>query len=99
MKPNDFTFATKEWFSRIARTGFGPLGLALAWAGLGLPAQGGDVLVPAHAVWRFLDNGSDQGTAWRAAGFSDAAWRSGAAELGYGDNDEATVVGFGASDT
>ncbi|MSU51419.1 MAG: hypothetical protein EXS37_20415 [Opitutus sp.] len=52
-------------------------------------------LVPRNATWKYLDNGSDQGTAWRAPGFDDSAWPSGAAELGYGDGDETTVVGFG----
>ena len=54
---------------------------------------------PPGAVWRYLDNGSDQGTAWRAAAFNDTGWKSGAAELGYGDGDEATVVGYGPNST
>ncbi len=53
------------------------------------------ILVPTGSVWKYLDNGSNQGTAWRAAGFADGAWASGAAQLGYGDGDEATVVSFG----
>src|SRR5439155_4651059 len=36
-----------------------------------------------------------RGRAWRASAFSDAAWASGPAELGYGDGDEATVVRYG----
>ncbi|MBI2927274.1 MAG: fibronectin type III domain-containing protein [Verrucomicrobia bacterium] len=52
-------------------------------------------LVPTGAVWKYLDNGSDQGTAWRAAEFNDAGWAAGPAQLGYGDGDEATVVSFG----
>src|SRR5829696_4023475 len=52
-------------------------------------------LVPTGATWRYLDNGSDQGTAWRAASFNDSTWRSGPAQLGYGDGDEATTLGFG----
>lgn len=46
-------------------------------------------------VWRFLDNGSDQGTTWRNPAFDDAAWNSGAAKLGYGGDGETTVIGFG----
>ena len=56
-------------------------------------------LVPTGAVWKYLDNGSDQGTAWRATSFSDSTWPSGPAQLGYGDGDEATTVGFGPSST
>lgn len=52
-------------------------------------------LVPTGAVWKYLDNGSDQGTAWRATAFNDSTWPAGAAQLGYGDGDEATTVGFG----
>src|SRR4029434_6571087 len=52
-------------------------------------------LVPAGSVWRYLDNGSNQGTAWRALNFGDSSWASGPAQLGYGDGDEATVVSYG----
>jgi hypothetical protein len=53
------------------------------------------VLLSSNVVWKYLDNGSDQGTAWRQRGFNDSAWPSGLAQLGYGDGDEATVVGYG----
>ncbi|MFN0244996.1 MAG: metallophosphoesterase [Planctomycetota bacterium] len=55
----------------------------------------GTVLSARGATWKYLDDGSDQGTAWRAPSFDDASWASGPAELGYGDGDEATVVSFG----
>ncbi len=55
-----------------------------------------NVLVPLGSAWRYLDNGSDQGTAWRDPGFNDASWQSGPAQLGYGEGDEATVVSFGS---
>ena len=52
-----------------------------------------EAVVPFLATnWKYLDNGTDQGTAWRAPGFVDTAWKTGTAELGYGDGDEATVV-------
>ena len=45
--------------------------------------------------WKYLDDGSDQGTAWRAPAFDDDSWAAGPSELGYGDSiPEATVVGF-----
>ena len=53
------------------------------------------VVVPRGSVWKYLDDGSDQGRAWRAPGFDDGAWRAGPAELGYGNKDEATVVSYG----
>lgn len=45
-----------------------------------------------NSWWRYLDNGTDQGTAWQAWGFDDSTWAAGPGELGYGDGDEATVV-------
>ena len=49
-------------------------------------------LVNSNSMWKYLDDGSDQGTAWRANGFNDAGWANGMAELGYGDGDEVTTV-------
>ncbi len=45
-----------------------------------------------NGSWRYLDDGSNQGTAWRASAFDDSSWNFGYAELGFGDGDEATVV-------
>lgn len=54
-------------------------------------------IVPANSVWLYLDNGTNQGTAWQDPGFSDVSWSSGNAELGYGDGDEITTVSYGPS--
>lgn len=51
-------------------------------------------VLPLNQTWRYLADGSDAGTAWRAVLFDDSTWSSGAGELGYGDGDEATVVPF-----
>ena len=53
------------------------------------------VLIPKGAVWKYLDDGSDQGTEWKEAGFDDSAWKSGPAKLGYGGKDVKTQIGFG----
>ena len=59
------------------------------------------VFVPPGAAWKFLDNGSNQGSEWRATNFNDTAWASGPAELGYGDaadgRPERTVVNDGTN--
>src|SRR5688572_15189817 len=52
-------------------------------------------LVATNANWRYWDQGTDEGTAWRAGGFNDSGWSNGIPQLGYGDNDETTVVGYG----
>src|SRR5262249_44065228 len=49
-------------------------------------------LIPAGSSWRYLDNGSKQDTDWRGRNFNDANWRTGLAQLGYGDGDEQTTV-------
>ncbi|NIP93280.1 MAG: hypothetical protein GWO24_07415, partial [Akkermansiaceae bacterium] len=55
-------------------------------------------LIRTGASWFYLDDGSNQGTAWREPGFDDSGWRRGRAELGYGDGDEVTEVRFGPND-
>ncbi|MCA9213170.1 MAG: lamin tail domain-containing protein [Planctomycetales bacterium] len=42
--------------------------------------------------WKYLDDGSDQGNAWRESDFNDDAWKVGNGEFGYGDGDETTVI-------
>ncbi len=56
-------------------------------------------VVPAGSVWKYLDNGSDQGSAWQAPGFDDAAWASGPARLGYGGDGEVTLLSYGSNAT
>ncbi|MFN8490571.1 MAG: S8 family peptidase [Caldilineaceae bacterium] len=46
-------------------------------------------------LWKYLDNGSDQGSTWRQPAFSDSSWATGAGPLGYGNGWEATVIGYG----
>ena len=48
-------------------------------------------------TWKYLDDGSDQGTAWRSPSFDDSGWKSGPSELGYGGDGEGAgqIVGFG----
>lgn len=48
--------------------------------------------VPWGSSWKYLDDGSNQGTVWRGAGFDDASWKEGIAQFGYGDGDEATKL-------
>ncbi|MBT4520858.1 MAG: metallophosphoesterase family protein, partial [Halieaceae bacterium] len=52
-------------------------------------------LVSQGANWRYLDDGSNQGSAWRASNFDDSGWASGNAELGFGESDESTLLTSG----
>jgi hypothetical protein len=49
-------------------------------------------LIAAGSVWRYHDTGLDPGPAWSQPDYNDAAWPAGPAQLGFGDDDEATVV-------
>jgi hypothetical protein len=62
-----------------------------------LPAQPAVFIRPGDG-WRYQDSGTDEGTAWRQRVFNDAAWSTNAAQFGYGQGDERTVVAFGLDD-
>jgi 3-phytase len=53
------------------------------------------VIFPFGSSWKFLDNGSDQATAWRATSFNDGTWKAGNGKFGYGISDAATSISFG----
>ena len=76
------------------RNGLGSALVKISGGGSGIQSD----LIRRGEVWSYLDDGSDQGTAWRNRDFNDESWRSGPAELGYGDNDEATEVRFGPNE-
>ena len=61
---------------------------------IGVPAGGisTEILVAQGSEWKYLDDGSNQGTNWIGLDFNDVTWNAGPAQLGYGDNDETTVV-------
>ncbi|MDE0178727.1 MAG: fibronectin type III domain-containing protein, partial [Gammaproteobacteria bacterium] len=60
-----------------------------------LPTAYGEELIARGSTWRYLDDGSDQGTAWRATDFDHSGWATGAAQLGFGDGDEVTEIDSG----
>lgn len=74
-------------------------------AGGGSPASSAATVTTAKLIrefiakgstWKYNSAGTDLGTAWRAVGYADSAWASGAAQLGYGEGDEATKLPFGS---
>ena len=68
--------------ANITVTATNPLGVAL--------------IITNGSTWKYLDDGSDQGTFWVDKDFPDSTWSMGPAELGYGDiadnRPETTVV-------
>lgn len=49
------------------------------------------------SIWKYLDTGSNEGTAWKENAYDDSTWKSGRSELGYGESGQATTVGYGTS--
>lgn len=63
-----------------------------------LPFEDGQItttVIPQLSDWKYLDDGSNQGTAWQTTSFDDSTWASGPAILGYGESTIATTVSFG----
>jgi hypothetical protein len=52
-------------------------------------------LFPFGSTWKYLDNGTDQGTAWQATAFNDGTWKTGNGKFGYGYNNETTIISYG----
>lgn len=68
------------------------LGLMASISGFSQTQQ---TLLASGSQWSYLDNGSDQGTAWKQPAFDYSTWATGAAPLGYGDP-MTTNISFGA---
>ncbi len=56
-----------------------------------------NIIIPKASIWKYFDNGTDPGIAWKNPGYDDSSWKSGPAQLGYGDGDEATTIGYGGN--
>ncbi len=54
-----------------------------------------ETLIDRQSEWKYLDDGSDQGTDWKEISFNDASWNTGSGKFGYGDNNENTTISFG----
>ena len=65
-------------------------GIAVVGNGEAVPM---DFMTSGH-VWRYLDDGSDQGSSWRNPDYDDSSWAAGPSELGYAEGDEATRVAY-----
>lgn len=55
-------------------------------------------LISKGSDWKYFDQGADKISGnWRIKDFDDASWTEAPAELGYGDGDEATTIGYGGN--
>ncbi len=74
---------------RLPKGGIAPTALVYHASG------SSDPLVTPGSLWRYWDKGGMPVGGWSAPDYNDTAWARGRAQLGYGDGDEATVVGYG----
>jgi len=44
------------------------------------------------SFWKYLDDGSDQGTDWQQLNFNDSQWAVGEGHMGFGEGDEITQL-------
>ena len=64
----------------------------MGWQG---NTSGNTVILGAGSVWKYFDEGVLPDAVWNSGDYNDSAWKSGPAQLGYGDNGETTQVGYG----
>lgn len=50
------------------------------------------VVIASGSEWKYFDKGAGRDANWMKPDFADDAWSKGAAQLGYGDRDEATAI-------
>ncbi|MFN0126813.1 MAG: right-handed parallel beta-helix repeat-containing protein [Verrucomicrobiales bacterium] len=71
-------------------TGSSDLGFDLS---LGAAADVAISLIAAGATWKYRDTGISPPSNWTSPAYSDTAWSSGPARLGYGDTQATTIQG------
>jgi len=52
-------------------------------------------MVPMGSNWKYFDGSAMPATNWNASSFSDELWKSGPAQLGYGDAGIQTIISYG----
>ncbi|NLY42618.1 MAG: carbohydrate-binding protein [Clostridiaceae bacterium] len=74
-----------------------PVQIAMAENGQSQPVEPVQIqIVRRGDSWKYLDDGSNQGEAWRQINYDDSSWASGPSPLGYGGTvPVSTVVGYG----
>jgi len=70
-------------------------GLTLTSAPVTFSVSG--VIAARRGSWKYLDNGSDQGTNFARVSYDDSSWLEGPAPLGYGESYIRTPVAFGTN--
>ncbi|MFL9842866.1 LamG-like jellyroll fold domain-containing protein [Flavobacterium rhizosphaerae] len=58
----------------------------------------GSFPVELESLWKYNDTGANLGTDWKNSNYDDSAWLFGNGILGYGNNNESTVLSYGTDD-
>jgi hypothetical protein len=61
-------------------------------AGFTLLASAPENVISLGDTWKYNDANAPPGETWRELSFDDSGWKSGPAQLGYGNGDEATTL-------
>lgn len=81
MDPRDF-LARTSFTTRRTAPALLMLAAATILGPLATGASAQDTLIATGASWRYLDDGSDQGSIWTDPVFDDSSWAAGPAQLG-----------------
>ncbi|MFN8439665.1 MAG: S8 family peptidase [Caldilineaceae bacterium] len=85
---SNYSSVNKTFTVRLVNISYERIDSGVAW----------QYLIPTYADgWKYLADGSNQGTAWRAPEFNDSTWATGKAEFGYGNGfGQDTQVTYGS---
>ena len=81
----------------IGFTQYGNDNQNMAFADVDVTPANLNALTLASSGWKYLANGSNQGTAWRTLNNPGAPWTAGTASFGYGRTQATTITAGNAS--
>lgn len=87
------------YFTRDGSDPMGPSGAPAPGALLYTGSFITETPIPAKATWKYLVTPTAPASSWRSLTFVDTSWSSGPGQLGYGDSDEATPIGYGGNNS
>jgi hypothetical protein len=59
-------------------------------------SAGMTTIIPMGSTWSYFDGSTIPAANWNTSAYSDASWKTGAAQLGYGGKGEVTTIGYGS---
>lgn len=56
-----------------------------------------ETLIANNSIWKYFDGSAIPATDWFSATYNDTSWKSGTAQLGYGNKGETTTISYGSN--